>query len=168
MNLTFRVLSIILGAFSVVSFIQNLFNVGVYEMALTFINFYRQVTHFIFAAPFEVFDLIIPNFLIDLWALSFVGATAYVQTKGIDKSRFYRRHPEMLLSSYWKIKLWFLWGFSGLGLWVLLSSISPITYMDHMHEEPLDIAKNAAKNVFFIFIATVVFFIFNAFGPTLA
>jgi hypothetical protein len=40
--------------------------------------------------------------------------------------------------------------------------------MDHMHDEPLDIAQNAAKNVFFIFIATVLFFILNAFGPTLA
>lgn len=146
---------------------QSLFNIGILETSLIFLSFYRQVAHFIFAAPFELIGVVIPSLVVDFWTLSFVGATAYVQSKDIDKSRYYRQRSEKDLSLYWKIKIWFFFGISGLGLWVFLSSISPITYMNHMHDEPLDIAQNAAKNLFLICIATVVFFIINAFGPVL-
>ena len=87
----FRVLALIVGAMSVVSFTLRIVDVGLLPVAQNLVDYYREIAHFVFAKPLELFGISIPNYLSDAWALSFVGAAAYVRTPNIENSRFFVR-----------------------------------------------------------------------------
>lgn len=163
---TTRVLTILVGVISVVSFAQRLFDIGVVATARDAIEYYRAIAHLIFSAPMELLGIRVPPAVTDVWALSFVGASAYARTPKIEQSRFFRRHPGLTGRKYWKVWLLFLFGITGIGLFVLLGAISPITYVDEYHEEPLDLSKGAARNALYVFGGALVFFVLNAFAPS--
>ncbi len=163
---TIRALTLLVGVISVISFTQRLFDVGVIAIAKNVIEYYRDIAHLILAAPMELVGIKVPPAVTDAWTLSFVGASAYAKTPRIEQSRFFCRHPELTARKYWKVGLVFLFGITGIGLFVLLSAISPITYVDEFHETPLDLSKGAARNAIYIFGGALVFFVFNAFGPS--
>jgi hypothetical protein len=96
-----------------------------------------------------------------------MGATAYAKTPNIENSRFFQRYSVITKVRYWKVWLLMIFGLSGIGIAVLFGAISPITYIDKFHEEPLDLSKRAAINVLYIIGGAIAFFIFNAFGPAL-
>ena len=161
----FRVLALLVGAMSVVSFALRIIDVGLLPVAQSLVDYYREISHFVFAKPLELFVIFIPNYLPDAWALSFVGAAAYVRTPNIEHSRFFRSSPNLTNSPRWKIYLLIVLGVTGLGLFVLLGAASPTTYIDEMHEEPLDLSKGAALNAVYIFGLALLFFAINAFAP---
>ena len=161
-----RYLSIILGAISVVSFTQRFIDIGLFETVEVLVEYYRNIAHIVFAVPFDTLGIKIPASLIDVWTLSFVGASAYVAVPNIEDSRFFRVRPNLANYKYWKVAFLFVMGMSGLGIAVLISSLYPNTYVDEFHEEPLDLMKEAAKKVFYILGAAVIFFVLNAFAPS--
>ena len=160
-----RVLGILLGIFSLVSFVQRLFDIGMMAIAREIINYYRTIAYFFIGLPARIFGFHFPDALMDLWTLSFMGATAYAKTPNIENARFFRRYPAVTKVRYWKAWLLMIFGLSGIGLAVLFGAISPITYIDEFHEEPLDLSKRAAINVLYIIGGAIAFFILNAFGP---
>ncbi len=161
----FRVLALIVGAMSVVSFTLRIIDVGLLPVAQNLVDYYREIAHFVFAKPLELFGISIPKFLSDAWALSFVGAAAYVRTANIENSRIFRSCPRLRNSPRWKPYLFVVLGVTGLGLFVLLGAASPTTYIDEMHDEPLDLSKGAAMNALYIFGLALLFFVINAFAP---
>ena len=161
----FRVLALIVGAMSVVSFTLRIIDVGLLPVAQNLVEYYREIAHFVFAKPLELLGIIIPKYLQDAWALSFVGAAAYVRTPNIEKSRFFRSRPSITNSPRWKLYLFIVLGVTGLGLFVLFGAAYPTTYIDEMHEEPLDLSKGAALNAIYIFGLALLFFAINAFAP---
>src|SRR6187549_2164070 len=90
---TLRLLTILAGMISVVSFIQRLFDVGVIALAGHLIQYYREIANLVFAAPLTLLGIKVPPALVDAWTLSFVGASAYARTPKIEHSRFLRRYP---------------------------------------------------------------------------
>lgn len=165
MKATMRLLGIVVATFSVVSFGQATFEIGVYDVAKEMISYYRTVAYFFLDIPARLFGFHFPPPLMDIWALSFVGASAYVRTPNIEGARFFRRHPELTSVSHWRSIFGFLLGFSGLGLVILLSVLSPKTYVDEFHEEPLNLMKQTAWNVLCVVVGVIAFFALNAFGP---
>ena len=101
----------------------------------------------------------------DFWALSFIGSAAYVKTENIENTRFFRNREKLTSKPYWKYWLFIIFGISGMGLAVLLSALSPFTYVDGFSEELPDVARGAAKNAAFIFGGAIAFFLLNAFAP---
>lgn len=162
---TLRVLTLLVGMISVVSFVQRLFDVGVIAVAKDLIEYYRAIANLVFAVPLKFFNIKVPPPLTDAWALSFVGASAYARTSNIEQSRLFRRYPGLTRTKHWRVGLLFLFGISGLGLVVLLSAITPNTYVDEFHEEPLDLMKEAARNTLYIFGGALLFFVVNALAP---
>lgn len=47
---------------------------------------------------------------------------------------------------------------------MVLSTVSPFTYVDGFYEETSDLARGAAKNVLLVCVGAVVFFAVNAFS----
>lgn len=166
MKETIQTLGIILGIISLVSFVQHVLDVGIFSIALEIIEYYRTVAYFFFDMPARLFGFHFPSVLMDMWTLSFIGATAYSRTPNIEKSKFFRRYPRLTRPKYWKSVLLVIGGVSGLGVFVLLAAISPITYVDEFHEEPLDLSKGAAANALYIFGGALLFFVLNAFAPS--
>lgn len=163
---TIRVLSLLVAMISVISFAQRLFDVGMIAVAKDVIGYYREIANLVFAVPMELLGIKVPPALTDVWTLSFVGASAYVRTPKIEDSRFFRMYPWLTHRKYWKVWFLFLFGASGIGLFVLLGAVTPSTYVDEFHEEPLDLSKGAARNALYIFVGALVFFVLNALGPS--
>ena len=159
-------LTILVGVISVVSLAQRVFDVGVVAIAKNVIEYYRHIAHLVLAAPMELLGIKVPPAVTDAWALSFVGASAYARTPKIEQSRFFLRYPGLTGRKYWKVWLLFFFGITGIGLFPLLGAISPITYVDGFHEEPLDLSKGAARNALYIFGGAIVFFVLNGFAPS--
>jgi hypothetical protein len=159
---TLRVLGVLVGILSLVSFTQAMFSVGLVPVLEEFISFYRGVASYIF----RLIGFIPPQSVLDFWTLSFLGASAYFKTQGIEHSRALRGLNLNPQSPWWRIGLLLILGFSGLGLLVVLSAVHPVTYIDGFHEEPQDLMKGAARNVFLICGGAILFFIFNAYGPS--
>jgi hypothetical protein len=163
--LTIRVLGILVGTLSVVSLAQRLFDVGLVAAFSDAIGFYRAISECFLGAPVRLLGLSPPQVLIDVWALSFIGAAAYARTPGIEKSRALGSLKLDPQSVPWKIVVLLAFGFSGVGIAVLMSAISPLTYVDSFHEEPKDLMKGAGKNLAWICVGVMLFFALNAYGP---
>jgi len=155
-----RVLSLVVATMSAVSFTQKIFSIGLSSMANSYIGFYRQISHSLFGLPAELIGIKIPVALTDFWVLSFICAGAYVRSKNIEKSRAFRNYNFKRPSVKLRVLIFFIAGFSGLALVVPLSATSISTYVRD------DIMREALRNFVIVLIATVVFFIFNGFGPS--
>lgn len=101
----------------------------------------------------------------DFWTISFVGAGAYVRTRNIEQSRALRGYALDPRGTWWKVALFIVFGFFGMGFVIALGVLSPLTYVAEFHEEPMDLMKGAAVNVFIVCAAAVVFYAFNASSP---
>ena len=163
---TLKVLGIMVGTISVISFSQRIFDVGLIAVERAVVEYYREIANLIFAAPMELLGIKVPATLTDIWALSFVGALAYTRTPKIELSRIFRNNPRLTKIKHWKILLFFIFGITGIGLFVLVGAFSPTTYADDFHEEPLDLSKGAARNALYIFGGALAFFVLNAFAPS--
>jgi len=160
---TFGLLGIILGTLSLVSFAQALLNVGLVPVLEDFLTFYRAVASAVFGLLLLGFTP--PQYVMDFWTLSFLGASAYCWVQGIENSRALRGMNLNPQSRWWRVGLWLILGLSGLGLVVVSNTVNPLTYIDDFHEQPQDLMKGAAGNVFLICVGAVLFFVVNAFGP---
>ncbi len=98
--------------------------------------------------------------------LSFLGASAYCWTQGIEQCRALRGWNFNPQSLWWRVGLLLIFGFSGVGLDFVIGAVYPLTYMDGLHEEPQDLMKSAARKVFLICTGAIVFFILNAYAPS--
>src|SRR5262249_16355701 len=87
---TKRVLGIVVSTLSILSLLQALAKVGLIPVLETLINYYRTIVWSLLGLPVAMIGLRPPQALLDIWALSFIGAGAYVQTQGIEKSRALR------------------------------------------------------------------------------
>ena len=108
---TFRLLGIILGTLSLISFAQTLLNVGLVPVLEDFLTFYRAVASSVFGLL--LLGFILPQYVMDFWTLSFLGASAYCRTQGIEKSRALRGLNLNPQSLWWRVWLWLIFGFSG-------------------------------------------------------
>ena len=107
----------------------------------------------------------LPQPLVDFWTVSFLGAGAYVRTDGIERCRALRSYKLDPQSTLWTVGLFIAFGFSGLGLGIVLSAVHPLIYVDDFQEEPLDLMKGAALNVLLVGVGAITFFIVKAFAP---
>jgi hypothetical protein len=165
---TLRVLAIVTSTLSMASHVQALAKLGLIPVLEGLITYYRTIAWSLFGLPVSLLGLRPPQALLDIWALSFVGAGAYVQTEGIEKSRALRSFELDSLPRAWRVGLLIVLGFSGLGIAIVLGAIHPFTYVDDFHEEPLDLMKGAATNILWVCAGLFVFFAFNAYAPSLA
>lgn len=163
---TIRVLSIVISALSAASFVQALLNIGLISTLEGIATYYRELAASVFGLPTALLGVRPPQVVVDMWALSFIGAGAYVRTPGIEQSRALCEFMLNAQSLWWKIGLFFVLGFSGLGIGVVLGAIHPLTYVDGFHGEPQDLMKGAAKNVLLVCVGAIVFFALNAFAPS--
>jgi len=163
---TLRVLGILLGTLSLVSLVQAMFNVGLVPVLEEFITFYRGLASNVFGLLTTLIWFTPPQSVVDFWTLSFLGASAYCRTQGIEQSRALRGLNLNPHSPWWRVGLLLIFGFSGAGLGFVLSAVYPLTYMDSLHEEPQDLMKGAAMNVFLICAGAIVFFLVNAYAPS--
>jgi hypothetical protein len=126
---TLRVLSILVGTLSLVSFAQAMFNVGLVPALEEIITFYRGIAANVFGLLTMLIGFIPPQSVLDFWTLSFLGASAYFRTQGIEQSRALRGLNLNPQSLWWRVGLLLIFGFSGLGLVVVLSAVHPLTYI---------------------------------------
>ncbi len=159
-NITIRVLTIIVATMGVISFTQKLFDVGLGSMANSYIGFYRQISQAIFGLPAELVGIKIPVILVDFWTLSFISAGAYVRSKNVEKARAFRNYNFAEPSIKLRASIFFIAGFTGLGLFVPFSALSIYTYVRD------DIMREALKNTIIVLLATIAFFILNGFSPS--
>ena len=163
---TLRVLGILLGSLSVISLAQAVLNVGLVPALEEFITFYRSLAANVFGLLTALFGFIPPQPVFDFWTLSFLGASAYCRTEGIENCRALRGLNLNPQSLWWRIGLWLLFGFSGMGFGFAVSAIYPLTYVDFLHEEPPDLMRGAAMNLFWICAGVILFFVVNAYEPS--
>lgn len=164
-NATLRVLGMLLAALSVVSFVQSVLDVGVLSALQPIVSYYRTIAHAVFGVPAALMGLALPQSLVDFWTVSFVGAGAYVRTEGIERCRAFRDLSLDPQAFGWKLAVFLVFGLSGLGIFVAVAAIWPLTYVDAFHEEPMDLMKGAIANVFLVCVAASLFFVLNAFFP---
>jgi hypothetical protein len=164
---TVRVLSVAISTLSMVSLVQALAKLGLIPVLEELITYYRTIAWSLLGLPVSLLGLRPPQALLDIWALCFVGAGAYLQTEGIEKSRALRSFELDSLSSAWRVGLLIVLGFPGLGIAIVLGAMNPLTYVDDFHEEPLDLMKGAGKNILWVCAGLLVFFALNAYAPSI-
>ena len=158
---TTRVLTLLTATMSAVSLIQKILNVGLSPIASDFIGYYRHISYLVFGLPAKFVGINIPIALIDFWAISFICAGAYVRSKNIEKSRAFCMFNFVDSSIKLRFAVFLLFGFSGLSLYIPLSALSITTYTGDN-----DITLDALKNLAWILMGIITFFIFNAFPPS--
>jgi len=73
---TLRTLGILASVMSVVSLIQKVEAVGLTSMGASMLEYYRHLSSFVFAALPALVGISVPQQIVDVWALSFIGAGA--------------------------------------------------------------------------------------------
>lgn len=161
---TIRVLSILAATMSVISFVQSLLAIGLLPSLEAIVTFYRDLAGAVFSLPAALLGFELPRRIVDLWTVSFIGAGAFVRTPRIEQCRAFRTLPLDPKATWWKVIVFLVFGFSGLGIAMVLSAVSPSTYIDGSYEEPQDLGRGTAKNVLLVCAGAVVFFAINAFS----
>ncbi|EGR0943148.1 hypothetical protein EGX57_18110 [Vibrio cholerae] len=152
---------------SVISLIQHSFDVGLAEIFYDLIEYYRKATYLCFNFIGGLISIKMPPVLMDLWAISFIGAGAYVKTPKIEQNRLLRNRDVKKSPKYWKAILFLFMGVTFIGLAIILSAFRPQTYIDDMSDEPMDLLRGTLKNVFIVLAGALVFFAINAYAPSL-
>jgi hypothetical protein len=146
--------------------LQQIIDVGLVSIFSDLITYYRSASQQIFGVFEFVFSIKLPQEIKDLWLISFIGAGAYIKTPDIENSRLLRNFELTQGNKYWKPIFFLLMGFSFVGVGILLSVLLPTTYTDSMSEEPQTLMRGAAKNSFVVVIGVCVFFLLNAYAPS--
>ena len=152
---------------SVISLIQHFFNVGIAEVFSDFLSYYRQLVYQFFGFFGQLFSIQFPEKMMDLWALSFVGAGAYVRTPNIEYNRLFRDRDIWLFPRYWKGLLFVFMGLSFIGLAILLAVFQPQTYVDELSIEPQNLMRGTIINALIVLSGVLVFFSLNAYAPSI-
>lgn len=159
---TIRVLSILVSTMSVISAVQSLLDIGLLPSLEAIVAFYRGLAASVFGLPAALFGFKLPQPIVDFWTVSFIGAGAYVRTPGIEQCRAFRTLQLAPQSIWWKVIVLLVFGFSGIGIAMVLNTISPFTYVDGFYEEPMDLGRGTAKNVLLVCAGAIAFFAANA------
>lgn len=159
---TLKILSLIVATISAISFIQKVFDVGLIPIANDFISYYRKIAYIIFGLPAELIGISLPIQLIDFWTISFICAGAYVRSKNIETARAFENINFSKSPIKWKIAIFLVFGFTGIGLFIPQSILSINTYTENYA-----ITREAIKNLFKILTAIATFFVINAFAPSM-
>jgi len=163
---TIRILSIIISILSIVSVFVAILDLGLIHVLERLLEYYRTVSYSIIGFPFSLLGVSPPQFLVDLWVLSLIGAGAYARAEGVETCRAFR-HKELKSPSIpLRVGVFLLFGITGIGIFIILSAVSPLTYLNEMHDEPLDIMQSAAKNLVWVCSGALAFFVLNAFAPS--
>lgn len=163
MNKILKTLTIIVSTLSAVSLISNLFEIGLSGVALKLIEYYQLAA----TQAFTLNGLIeLHPILIDFWSLSFIGATAYAKTPNIENARFLSFISQKRFNHKERLLIFVIFGFSMLGLTIIFFALNPSTYVDEVHKQPLDLFKGSSKNLAMITTALILFFILNAYAPS--
>ena len=155
-----KILSLLFATISAISFIQKVFDVGLIPIANDFISYYRRIAYIIFGLPAKLIGISLPIQLIDFWIISFICAGAYVLSKNIETARAFEIIDFGRSPIKWKILIFLVFGFTGIGLFIPLSILSINTYTENYV-----ITREAIKNLFIVLTAIAVFFVINAFAP---
>ena len=155
-----KFLTRIVSVISLISLVQKLFDVGLADFAVTYVEYYRKIAYLIFGWPLEIFNLHMPSALVDFWMLSFICAGSYVRTENLEKSRFFRDYNFPSPSIKLRTVVFFIFGFTGIGFFIPFSVLSIYTYTEN------DITRDALKNLAIIIGGTLLFFVLNAFAPS--
>ena len=89
------------------------------------------------------------------------------ESDNIEGSRLLRDVDTRKFIRHWKIIYFFCLGISFIGLGILLTIIYPLTYVDELQSEPANLIRSSARNVIFIVLGLFVFFVLNAYAPSL-
>ena len=100
--------------------------------------------------------------MIDFWTISFICAGAYVRSKNIETARAFENINFSKSPIKWKIAIFLVFGFTGIGLFIPQSILSINTYTENYA-----ITREAIKNLFKILTAIATFFVINAFAPSM-
>ncbi|AIF98243.1 hypothetical protein [Alteromonas australica] len=163
MNQLSKFLTIVVSTLSLISFCQQVFDIGLSGVFANVVEYYR----FVINEVLGIFRITLPQSLLDLWTLSFLGAAAYVKSDNIEGSRLLRDVDTRKFIRHWKIIYFFCLGISFFGLGILLTIIYPLTYVDELQSEPANLIRSSARNVIFIVLGLFVFFVLNAYAPSL-
>ena len=166
MKATLKTLSLLVSIFSLVSFVQHFIETDLYKVAGEALEYYRSIAYFFIGLPARLFGFSFPQELMDFWTLSFIASAAYVKTKNIENSRMFRNQDNLTSKPHWKVWLFFIFGISGMGLAVLLWTVSIFTYTDAFNEEPQDLSRGTVKNLALIFGGAIAFFLLNGLAPS--
>jgi hypothetical protein len=161
---TIRALSILVSARSVISAVQSLLDIGLIPSFEAIVTFYRGLAASVFGLPAALFGFRLPQPIVDFWTVSFIGAGAYVRTPGIEQCRAFRTLPLDPDSIWWKVIVFLVFGFSGLGIAMVFNSVSPFTYVDGFYEESMNLGRGTAKNVLLVCAGAIAFFAANAYS----
>ena len=156
----YKHLAIFISVLSLASLIQNIFYTGLKSVFFEIISYYR----FIPVSIFQIMNLNVSKILMDLWVLSFIGAGAYVRTPNIECSRFLRCFNTKRFIKHWRSLYFLILGISLVGCGILLTMLSPFSYIDSMNDEPSTLLKGAVKNVILIIFVLLWFFAINAYA----
>lgn len=157
---TLKILTLITASMSLISLFQKIFDIGLINVAATYIGYYRKISYAVFGWPAAIFNLHVPALLIDFWTLSFICAGAYVKTQKMEEARAFRRFNLPSPSMKLRAAVFLIFGFTGIGLAIPLSITSIYTFTEN------DITRDALKNFLIIVIVTFAFFALNAFAPS--
>ena len=158
-KILFKILSIIVGALSLISLTVHYFDIGLNSLYYDIVEYYRNIAIKIYGfIPVDI-----PMKIVDLLNLSAIGAFAYVRTPNIQYSRLMRMFDERTLFKYWKVVLFVFMWLTCIGILIVYSSILPVTYLD----ESQDLMRGAVKNMLLSIIILMLFFVLNAFSPSI-
>lgn len=163
MNQILKYLALFVSLLSLVSLFQQFFTVGLSGVFSSVLEYYRLVV----SGIFKVFNIDVPQTLLDLWTISFITSAAYLRTENIENSRLLHKIDVTSLYKHWKIIYFFILGFFFIGLAILFSMLTPQTYVDEMNESPNDLIKGAVSNLVLVVSALILFFALNAYAPSL-
>lgn len=162
MSKTLNIIAIIIGILSIVSLSSRAFELGLNTIFSDLINYYREASSRFWEIITFPIPLKIHSNIIDLWNLSFLGAGAYVKTEGIENSRALSNIDTKKLPKWWKIIYFFILGFSFIGVAFTLSIISVDTYLF----KDRDIMRRSNRNILVIISGVILYFIMNAYAPS--
>lgn len=164
MNPYLKTLTSILTILSLASLISNFLDIGLNGVLADFVKYYRVVSY-------EIFSLLglieVNRALVDLWTISFIGAAAYAKSPNINDSRLISRLNLSSFGNFHRIAVFVIFGLSLLGITIVYYALNPFTYADDIHEQPLDLFKDSAKNLGVISLVLLVVFAYNAYAPSL-
>lgn len=165
-TILFRLLTALTGAMSVISLITHTYDVGLINTLGLVVDYYRSIADFVFGLIPKLFNWDPPQRLDDIWALSFVGVSAYLRVPNIEQSRAFRGRYDGPLPIHVKILMFVFFGFTGIGAIFLMTGFVIFTFFLDFYEEKLDLMQECQKNLFLIAGVTLIFFAINAFAPS--
>lgn len=165
---TFQILGILVGAASLVSLTQKAFEIGLAPILGDFVSYYRAISDFVFATLPGLWGWEVPQWLSDIWAISFVG-TATIRRA---QEKYYRNAVRVVPETFWdkfqNTVATLISGIFLIGLLPLIAAVLAIAlpsgraFFSGIKATPSDIWKE----VMTMLTLAALFFCVNAFAPS--